>query len=224
MAERFKALIFDLDGTVANTKGDLSTAINSMRNSYGYETLDEELVLRYINYGVRDFILGNMPERFREDETLYKEAYTRYQGFYEANLTATTYIYPGMEELISKFLSAGYGCSVLSNKQDRFTKRIIKTLLPDLEFTETLGACEAFPHKPDPASAVWCAGRMGALPEEVVFVGDSNVDMETAVNAGMFPAGVTWGYRSREVLISSGAKAVMDNAAEIWDFIRSYNR
>ena len=100
------------------------------------------------------------------------------------------------------------------------TKKIVTSLLNQEYFVEILGFADGrFPHKPKPDSALYLADRMGISPDETIFIGDSNIDMNTAVNAGMFPLGVTWGYRPESVLIEAGAKKIVHNPSEIPDFI-----
>ena len=99
------------------------------------------------------------------------------------------------------------------------TKKIAASLLNQEYFVEVLGGSERFPHKPEPGSALYLAEKMGIAPCEILYIGDSDVDMKTAVNAGMFPLGVTWGYRPENVLIETGAKKTVQNPHEILDFV-----
>jgi phosphoglycolate phosphatase len=111
--------------------------------------------------------------------------------------------------------------AILSNKPDDFTKMCVRDLLPRWEFGIVLGNRNGFSHKPDPAAALEIVERLGVSPASVLLIGDSGVDVETAINAGMYPAGVTWGYRSREELTASGARTLFDRPQDIIDFLDS---
>ena len=216
---KFKGIIFDLDGTVADTGGDLSNAINLMLESFGFEKKSQEEILKHINFGARAFVNGCLPDEVKTDDRFLDEALKCYMKFYEAHCLEETYIYNGITELVESLHENNIKMCVLSNKPDNMTKRIVRGLLNESYFIEILGGSERFPHKPEPDSALYMAERMGFEPCEILFIGDSDVDMHTAVNAGMFPLGVTWGYRTESFIVEAGAKKIVNNPSEILDFI-----
>ena len=224
---KFKGIIFDLDGTVADTGGDLANSMNLMLESFGFEKKTKEEILQYINYGARQFVNGCLPDEVKKSPdygSFLEEAFRRYIGFYAEHCFENTYLYGGVAELVKSLHENGVKMCVLSNKQDDMTKKIVTSLLKQDYFTEILGFSDGrFPHKPQPDSALYLADRMGIFPDETVFIGDSNIDMNTAENAGMFPLGVTWGYRPESVLIEAGAKKVVRKPSEILDFILNNN-
>ena len=219
---KFKGIIFDLDGTVADTGDDLSTAINLMLGSFGFESKSRNEILRHINYGAREFVRGCLPDEMKKNEDFEEfldEALKRYKEFYAEHYLEKTRLYDGIAELVEKICENKIKMCVLSNKHDDMTKKIMMTLLNQKYFIEVLGGTEKFPHKPKPDSALYLAGRMEAEPNEILYIGDSDVDMNTAVNAGMFPFGVTWGYRNESVIVEAGAKKIAHSPREILDFI-----
>ena len=218
---KFLGAIFDLDGTLANTSEDLAEAINMTLDSYGFEKMGKDEVLEHINNGARAFLDGCLPQKAKKGdyEKFLDEALARYKGIYADHCLEKTHIYGGMAELIEDLFESGAKMCVLSNKQDDMTKKIVKALLDEGYFVEILGGSEKFPHKPKPDSALYLADKMGLAPCEILYVGDSDVDMKTAQNAGMFPLGVSWGYREADVLLGAGAKKIADSPGEILEFM-----
>lgn len=210
-----KAVIFDLDGTLADTMVDLQRAMNAMLRQCGWPERSREELTQFINKGARAFVARSMPEG--SWETMDDEAVTRsleiYSEHYAKCYLEGTAAFPGVAEALDALRERGISLAVLSNKQDRFTKAIIEKLFPGV-FAEVWGQSD-YPTKPDPAAALEIARRLGVEPAECAFVGDSDVDMKTAKNAGMRSVGVSWGYRDVDVLREAGAKAVVSNAAEL---------
>lgn len=217
---KYKGVIFDLDGTVADTIGDITNAMNLMRNSFGLDAVDENEVVKHINLGAINALAGNLPESYREEQTL-NEALTRYLQFYSEHFIEKTRAFDGIENALKVLYENGFKICVLSNKSDKLTKAIVGELFQPEYFIEVLGASERFPHKPDPASAIYLAGEMGLSSGEVILVGDSDIDMQTANNAGMLAVGVAWGYRSREVLESAGARLIINEPHELIEFLKT---
>lgn len=220
---KYKGLIFDLDGTMANTIGGITNAMNLMRQSYNLEKTSESEVLKYINFGAINVIAGVLPKSFSEEKIL-REALVRYTQFYSENILVKTYAYPGITELLQNLHDNGFKICVLSNKQDKLTKAIVRAIFPEKYFIEILGATEMFPHKPSPESSLYLAEKMQLSCDEIIFVGDSNVDMETAENSGMFSVGVSWGYRSIDVLEKSGAMLIINEAKDLLLFLQNLQK
>ena len=228
MSFGFKGVIFDLDGTIADTSEDLSAAINLMRESFGFERISKAEVLKHINNGARAFVNGCLsyetdffPEYKNKDfsEKFLEDAFNRYLKFYAEHYLENTKLYNGIYELVKALDEKKIKMCVLSNKHDDMTKRIVKELLGNNYFVEILGGSERFLPKPNPGSALYLAGQMGIAPDEILYVGDSDIDMKTAVDSGMFALGVLWGYRPENILIETGAKKTVNNPDEILDFV-----
>ena len=215
---KIKAVIFDLDGTLANTAGDLCAAMNSMLEYYGYPRVTRTDVLTHINHGAFNFVKGCLPEGNQSDKDVIaaKEIYSRY---YAEKYCEETYDYAGMKDLCRDLKERKIKLAVLSNKQDEFTKIIIAKLYGGIFDIVMGGQPENLPLKPNPASAIFIAGRLDAYPRECLYVGDSDVDMETSLRAGMNTVGVSWGDRNEEILAGAGAEYIIHSARELLDLL-----
>jgi len=214
-----KYFIFDLDGTLAYTIGDLCSAMNGMLRHFGWRQITEEDALANINFGARQFVRGCMPAEYREDEALIDRAFAKYSECYAKEYLKTTHLYDGVAEGVAYLKARGAKMGVFSNKQDAQTKAICEKLFPADTFEIVLGNNGIFPHKPSPEGALYVAEVLGARPEEIAFIGDSDVDMRTAINAGMHPVGVAWGYRPKELLLSLGAETILSSLEDIKNLI-----
>ena len=211
-----KLIIFDLDGTLADTLDDIGDAVNEMLTDYSFPTLTRADILANINRGARELIRLCLPEKARESEDFITEALNVYKGYYNLRYCNKTSLYPGIREALSSLSESKVKLAVLSNKQDEAVKLIVAKLLPEIPFTCVLGQGQ-FPTKPSPDAVNYIMEVAGATPDETAFVGDSNIDMLTAKNSGTLAVGVTWGYRSREVLAESGAKHLIDKTEGLVD-------
>lgn len=211
----FKAVILDLDGTLAYTIDDLRTGMNLMLNDMGYPLRSVEQIFEAINCGSREFVRRSLPEEAQNDEAIFEKCFALYNKHYSEHYLDSTYAFDGSKEMLYKLKNSGLSLAVLSNKGDEHTKNMIARIFPEGLFDIVLGNTGRFPTKPCPDSALYIASKLGANPEEVLYVGDSNVDMETACNAGFYPCGVLWGYRDASVLIASGAATLIAKPAEL---------
>lgn len=213
---RFSAAIFDLDGTLCDTIGDLQTSMNEMLRTVGLPEVSRDTVISSINNGAREFVRGCLPKEVQHDEDKLDRCLSVYRECYSRHYLETTYAYAGMPELVADLRAAGFRLGVLSNKQDVMVKKIIYKLFGDDAFDDYAVWGQAFlPHKPDPAAAYYVAGVLHVKPDETAFIGDSHIDIGTALNAGMFPVGVSWGYRPAELLVETGAKAICNTPDEL---------
>lgn len=205
-----KAAIFDLDGTLADTLDDLGTAMNGMLRRFGWPERTREELRCFINRGARVFVARSMPEGSWNDmhDPIVDEAIAVYNECYDKCFNDQTHPFDGIPDALSALACAKIKMGVLSNKQDFFVKPMAEKLFPNT-FGVIRGQGE-FPEKPSPESAVATARELGAAPDECVFIGDSDIDMKTAVNAGMYPIGVAWGYREPDVLREAGAEFIAD--------------
>lgn len=211
-----KGVIFDLDGTLAYTIEDLRTAMNLMCNEMGYPERSVEDILAAINCGSVEFVRKSMPEELQGDEELVHSCHKIYSGYYTQHYLDKTCLYDGIEELIHTLKAKGLKLAVLSNKGDEHTVRLTEKLFGQGVFDHIQGFKPEFPTKPDPTSALYITREiLGLEPNEILYVGDSNVDMETSRNAGFFTCGCTWGFRSWRVLAKTGASALINKAEEL---------
>ena len=214
MYQRKKYFIFDLDGTLAYTIEDLRTAMNKTLRFFGWREITTEETLRNINFGAKKFVKGSLPREFQEDEDIVDKAYEKYSEFYSEGYLIDTHLYPFVKEGIEYLKKNGAKLAVFSNKQDTQTKAICNALFPKGTFDIVMGHSGEFPHKPSPEGALYIVSQLGGTPEETVFVGDSDVDMKTAQNAGLHPVGVSWGYRPKELLKELGAEMIIHDASD----------
>lgn len=214
-----KAIIFDLDGTVADTISAIREGVNLTMEQLGYPVHTDAGIRRFINHGARELIRQALPAEVGADPARVDEALDVYQGMYERTYKNTNLCYDGMAQAMTE-LAKSYQLAILSNKQDRMVKGLAAQLLPAGVVKIAQGQVEGVPTKPDP-TAVWQVCRaLGVEPSECAFVGDSDVDMHTAINAGCLPVGVEWGYRGADVLIEAGAKVLVKTPSELVSVIR----
>jgi len=212
--DMFKAVLFDLDGTILNTLVDLADAMNASLAHFGYPPHPVEAYKYFIGDAVETEAKRAMPESARDIETIKKVAALSEQ-IYDKCWHKNTKPYPGIPELLSKLSKRGLPMTILSNKPDYFTKIMVEKLLSDWHFEIVQGALPDIPVKPDPTSALQIAKQLKIPPEQFLYVGDTNTDMKTAVNAGMFPLGVLWGYRTKDEILASGAKLLANTPADV---------
>lgn len=210
-----KAILFDLDGTLANTISALQHGINLTMRALGYPESTAEDVLAHINHGARQLIRLSLPEELQSDEDKVTEALALYNRMYEKTYMETDTTYEGIPEVITELNARGYKLAVLSNKQDEFVVRLCEQLLPEGSYVVARGQREGVPTKPDPTAPRAVATLLGVEPSECAFVGDTHVDVMTAKNAGMMSVAVSWGYRPREVLEKAGAEVIVDRVPEL---------
>ncbi len=215
---KIKGFIFDLDGTLADTLPELNRAMNVTRSRFGLEPIGRKEVLYGINDGPRNFVKRTFPES-ADDATIdaATEWYIKdYEDYYKNTKTA----FDGMVETIAKIRSAGCHVAVLTNKADVAANLLVKQIFGEGVF-EVIWGVKDKPLKPTPDAALQIAKIFGAAPDEVCFVGDSHIDMQTGVNAGMHPIGVSFGYKPVEVLRENGAEYIANTAEEIWEIAKS---
>jgi phosphoglycolate phosphatase len=214
----FKAVLFDLDGTLLNTLDDLADSMNAVLRSMGYPEHPVDAYRYFVGNGVRNLALRSLPQERRDDETVVR--CTELMGVeYERRWAEKTLPYPGVVETIGMLHSRGVVLAVLSNKNDEFTKKTVTLLLPSHLFSIVRGHRKNAALKPDPAAALCIAGEIGLEPGLFAFVGDTSTDMKTAISAGMCPVGALWGFRTEAELVDSGAKHVIESPWQLFTFI-----
>lgn len=213
-----RAVLFDLDGTLVDSLGDIATAMNHALQQHGLPPHPEAAYLRFVGEGV-----AKLAERATGGAApaLQGQVLATYHAYYDAHLFDRTYAYPGVEAALAELAADGVRLGVLSNKSDDFVKRLAARLLPAVRFTAVYGERPGIPRKPDPTAALALAAELGVAPDACGFVGDTSVDMDTAKAAGMYGVGVTWGFRTAEELHAHGARAVVSSAGELLAALRT---
>jgi len=216
-----KAIIFDLDGTLCDTLDDIRDGVNAVLIRLGYKERTRDEIHKFINHGARNLIKRSLPKDVQSVDFIVDSALSDYNQEYENYYCNKTSVYAGIEEMLIELKSLGFKLAVLSNKQDKYVKGIIDKLFDEDLFTCVMGQSD-LPPKPNPAAVNYIAKSMGLKPDRCVLVGDSDVDVDTAINSGMKFIGVKWGYRDEEVLRHAGATAIASTPTEIINIIAEY--
>jgi phosphoglycolate phosphatase len=214
----FHAIVFDLDGTLLDTLEDIGNAANCVLAARGFPTHSISCYRTFVGDGVVKLISRALPEA-HQDEASVQAGVSAFAQEYERTWNVKTRPYAGVSEMLDGVVKRGLKLAVLSNKPDPFTQQCVRVLLAKWTFAVVLGASPQFPRKPDPASAIEIARRLGVAAAECLYVGDSGVDMRTATAARMFPAGALWGFRGREELLRAGAQVLITTPTEVLDLL-----
>ena len=212
---QYKAVIFDLDGTLVDSLADLSDSVNLMLESYGFPTHEVEKYRYFVRNGSKKLMERTLPRDKAASAEFVEEALAKYKAIYKERLLEKTRPYNGVRELLAELKSRGIPLAVCTNKHNDAALTIVKILFAPGTFEEVLGDRPGFPKKPNPATPLEIASHLGVKPDEVAYLGDTSVDMETAVHAGFLPVGVLWGFRPEEELVKSGAKVLLKAPLEL---------
>lgn len=215
-----KALIFDLDGTLADTIYAINNGLNLMLDELNFPRIGYNDVLSFINFGARGYVIGAVPKEFKNNEKLIDKALDLYNQKYALTYLETKECYDGVIDMLNE-LSKHFRLGMLSNKQDEFVKGLEKQLFPKGLFEISHGTRENVEPKPHPQAPLEFAEFFGLEPQEIAFIGDSDIDVLTAINSGMLPVDVSWGYRDEETLRQVGAKYVAHTPNELKEILLS---
>ncbi len=207
-------MIFDLDGTLADTLEDIADAMNRVLRRERRVGHDYAAYRYLVGKGMRNLVTQALPADDRTDETI-ERCLVELLADYSEHVLDKTRLYDGVAELLAGLRGAGVRLAVLSNKVDGLTRRIVAGLTEPGTFAVVVGAQPDLPLKPDPTAALLVSANLGTPPEAIAYVGDSGVDMRTATAAGMLPVGASWGFRTKDELVENGARAVLDQPLEL---------
>jgi phosphoglycolate phosphatase len=210
---KFKGVIFDLDGTLVNSLEDIADAMNTVLQNLNYPTHDYDAYQYFIGSGLRNLVSKALPET-HNDEKHIDRCYQLMIEEYSGNCTRKTKPYDGIVELLDHLISHNIKLSVFSNKSDELTKKITTALFSNY-FEPIVGLSIEALKKPNPSEAIAISKKLGLKTEEIIFVGDSGIDIQTAANANMLAVGVSWGYRPEEELFAEGAKYVLNHPLDL---------
>lgn len=207
-----KLVVFDLDGTLLNTLPDIMRAINYALSAYDIPPVTLEETRQYVGRGLRNALISavNRSGALIEDNdfSLMNELLV---SSYLRHPSENTVPYDGIPELLQTLQEKGIGVAIASNKKDEIVQKIVKNVLPSVHFDFVFGQCGAYPLKPDPEGILTETGRLGLTKDDIIYVGDSEVDYETARNIGCTFFIVNYGFRTREDLGERGIGNTLDS-------------
>lgn len=214
---KHKAVFFDLDGTLVDTLDDLTNAMNFALNLLGQPSINREECREMIGKGLAVFAYKALPDIAKH---LQQQLIAEMKKRYLTTCFQETTIYPGVLEFVDQCRQKGLKLAVISNKEHTLTQKIVRHYFGPERFECVLGQKENMKIKPDPAPIYWVMNELGIdNPKDVLYIGDSDVDAQTALNAGVDFVGVSWGFRSVEQLKEAGAKIILHQAADILEIL-----
>ena len=216
MRDMYKLVIFDLDGTLLNTLGDLAAAGNHALEQMGYAPHPVEAYKLFVGNGIPNLIHRILPQGHTESQ--HAECYRIFTEYYSCHKSDLTVPYDGIVEMVKKLAQSGVTCCVNTNKAHGFATEMVKSNFGE-SISDVIGQGSGFPLKPSPDAALELCRRYGADKSEAIYVGDSNVDMYTASAAGLASCAVLWGFRSREELAACSPSYMVGNAEELYSII-----
>lgn len=219
-----KALIFDLDGTLLDSLPDIAAATNAVLADNQLPTHPLQDYNYFVGNGRRELIYKAVPEHIRSDAERFSQLLAEYDARYLNQWQKSTKPFPGIPAMLTMLQSLKLKLGILSNKPDTFTQTMVQELLSDWQFDAVSGAIESIPHKPDPTSANKMLQDLKTTASETFFIGDTSIDIQTALRCNITPIGVLWGFRTRSELESAGAAHIVNTPGEIVDLVISYNK
>ena len=214
----YKTVVFDLDGTLLNTIDDLADAGNRVCAARGWPQHTVEEYKYFVGNGIPKLVERFSPPEARTPAVL-ADTLAAFQADYGAHLRDKTAPYPGMPALLARLKAAGVQLAVFSNKADPLARQVVADYFDAALFDAVRGALPGVPTKPAPQGTLALMQAIGADPAATLYVGDSNVDVDTAHNAGLPCCGVLWGFRTRQELTDAGAEHLAADAEELWTVI-----
>jgi len=218
---KISGIIFDLDGTLLNTLDDLADSMNSVLASHGFPQYSSDAYRYFVGDGMDMLVRRTVPEMLGSEDTISTCMYEM-KKVYASHWNCKTVPYKGIPEVLAALDKRGCALSVLSNKNHDMVLKTVQYYFNGITFREIIGA-GCFKKKPDPEAAFHIASVLELDCSEILYVGDSMVDMKTAIAAGMHPAGVLWGFRDEKELRENGAEYILKEPSEIVDVFDEIN-
>lgn len=213
---KYKALFCDLDGTILDTLDDLVTAVNTALKDNGFPTRSKKEVRSYLGYGSDYLIKEALPSGVSDEQ--FQKVYKDYKAYYKVNNAVETIPYPGMEELLTRVKASGMKLAIITNKPQVIANILANHYFPGI-FDLVLGQSDKYKIKPDPEMMTLALKQLDLKVEDVFFIGDSLVDMQSAINMKMHYALVSYGFVDKIILEEIDSKHVIDEVGEIWPLI-----
>lgn len=214
--KRYKAVIFDLDGTLLNTLEDLTDAVNHVMRQFNYPEHTIEEIRSFVGNGIKLLIERSLP--YGKDNPEFDKVFSEFKSYYTSHCQIKTRPYDGIMELISSLKEQGYKLAIVSNKNQSAVTELNNIYFSDYIST-AIGEKEGVRKKPAPDTVIKALSELGISSDDAVYVGDSDVDRETAKNSDMDCISVTWGFRDRKLLESLKPYAIIDKPAELFNYV-----
>jgi phosphoglycolate phosphatase len=211
----YKAVLFDLDGTLLDTLDDLGDSMNTVLASLGYPVHGMDAYRYFVGDGVENLVRRSLPDSVRSDEDIVRACVPRMRGEYARRWKDKTHLYDGIADMLDGLLARGIRLAILSNKPHPAVLDVARHFFSPWHFDAAVVARPGIPMKPDAGAALEVAREMAIPPAGFLYLGDTNTDMITAESAGMFPVGAVWGFRTAEELRASGARALVEHPRDV---------
>ena len=210
--KKYNTVIFDLDGTLLNTLEDMQSSMNYVLAAHGFPQRTLAEIRSFVGNGIGRLTELSVPSG--KNNPAYEDCLNEYRQHYAANMMNKTAVYLGIYELLGVLKDSGHKLAIVSNKFDSAVKELNRVYFSEYIYI-AIGSSDDVARKPAPDTLIKAMRELGADKEQTVYVGDSDVDVNTAKNAGVVSVGVTWGFRGREVLEAHGADFVIDSPQEL---------
>ena len=212
MVKKYDAILFDLDGTLLDSLEDMKDSVNHVMREFGFPEHTTEGIRTFVGNGIRRLIERSVPED--TDPRTCEAALKVYRSYYNDHCMIKTKPYDGVPELLAALKKEGFAMAIVSNKNEEAVEEMREHYFGDL-VPLAFGQSDAVPKKPDPSMVYAAADRLGIPKERCIYVGDSEVDIETAKNAGIDCITCLWGFREKEFLLAEGARVLAEAAEDI---------
>ncbi|MGL4387877.1 MAG: HAD family hydrolase [Brevinema sp.] len=216
---KFKAFIFDFDGTLADSLDDLASAVNYAMSSQNFPILSIDQVRQRIGFGIDRLVVDTLPEKYRSNKKIVGRSLELMAGYYAEHWKDNARLFGGVAEMLDDLALNKIPMAILSNKPEAFLKEFVEFLVPKWDFNMVIGGRTNYPLKPNPTSTIEIIKSFKLEKKDIAFVGDGDTDIHTAIAAGVTPIAVTWGYRSKKELAEVGATIFIDSAKELLSYI-----
>ena len=216
-----KMIVFDLDGTLIDSVEDLAAATNYALDKRGFKTHEVQKYYHFVGDGVINLVKRALPESRSQDEELVSEIKSGFDEYYSKNYAVHTKEYNGITEAVKEIEQMGYILCVVSNKPDVFAKTIVGEFFKGI-FKEVVGNTDKFNKKPAPDTVLYLMDKYSVDSKHCTIIGDSDVDIITAKNAGVRSVGAAWGFRGEAELISAGADFIAHSPNELPDIVKLF--
>ena len=216
---KYKAVLFDLDGTLIDTVDDIGDAANRVLSNRGFPMHPISTYYQFIGEGVKVLFTRALPQEKR-NEDLINTCLKEFVEDYRRNYDVKSQLYDGISEMLNALNVRGLKLAILSNKPDPLTKDCVTSILSNWDFDVVFGQRDSVPRKPNPQAALEIAEKLSISPSDFLYLGDTAVDMKTAVSAGMFPVGAAWGFRPLKELKENGARVIIGKPIQLLDLIK----